>query len=197
MPNVVVLLPEGQRFDQLFTEALAPAAAEAHWTLTRPSCEFSRPGRLGELGAALESASLVVAEVTGRNPNVMYLAGYCHGTGRKVLLLASWLEDFCFDKSRHPVIGYAGDHAFLKAELARFLATGSLSAAEPAPASSARERFLELFGDILAAHHYEHRGGVELENPTTFILLEQEMGLALVQDLARKARDLGLRLKLM
>jgi chorismate synthase len=66
-----------------------------------------------------------------------------------------------------------------------------------APAPDARRLFESKFGEILAAHHHQHRGSIELENETTFVLLNQDMDLALVQDLSRRARELGLRLKLM
>jgi hypothetical protein len=36
-----------------------------------------------------------------------------------------------------------------------------------------------------------------MENPTTFVLFDQNMDLALVQELARHAREKGFRLKLM
>ena len=192
--KIAVLLPEGKLFDQLFAEAIEPALPGA----VRLRAEFSSESQLGPICNAIEAAEWVVADLSGKNPNVMYLAGFAHGIGKKVVFLAQHLEDFPFDKAKHPVIGYGADRVYLRTELSHFAANGKLSAGGQAPEpESARARFLEVFGEILAKHGYEHRGEVQLENPTTFILLNQEMDLRLVQDLARKARELGLRLKLM
>jgi hypothetical protein len=60
-----------------------------------------------------------------------------------------------------------------------------------------RERFDAIFGDLLHEHGYAHRGALRLEGESTFVLEEQEMELALVQDLARRAKTHGVRLKLL
>jgi hypothetical protein len=128
----------------------------------------------------------------------MYGAGYAHGVGKRVLFLTSHGEDFPFDKDRHPIIIYAGNLDFLRNELSKYLHTGKTASAPPESASSnGREKFAQIFGDILKQHHHEHRGEIEMENAKTFVLLNQDMDLALVQDLSRKARELGFRIKLM
>jgi len=198
MKKVIALLPEGKLFDRLYSEAIVPAVEKANWSVERLSLECSSQSKFATVHRALENADIVIADLTGKNPNVMYLVGYAHGIGRKMLLIAQHLEDFPLDKM-HSVIGYAGDRAFLTTELEAFLATGTVSAKEKTSDSggSANEKFVSLFGDILSAHNYEHRGEIQMENPTTFVLLNQDMDLALVQALARRARELGLRLKLM
>jgi len=201
--QIAALLPLGKLFDALFADALEPAARAAGAEIVRVPSEFSSESRLGAVCAAIEKADCVLADLTGRSPHILYQVGYAHGIGKKVLLLAAQGEDFPFDASRHPRIIHSGDGALLRAELTTFLSTGAMPAAKPAetpatPASAdARAQFLEIFGSILAEHRHEHRGEVEMENPKTFILRDQDLSLALVQHLARRARELGLRLKLM
>jgi hypothetical protein len=192
---VAVLLPAGKLFELVYLDAIAPSAAEAGKHAVRLNLQFVQERVRTELIEALKSAELVIADLTGRNPNVMYALGLAHALGKYVLLLAQQLEDFPLDKGSHEVIAYAGDREFLKAELRAYF-RGQSKGAEMS-IGGAREKFHEIFGEILSKHGYEHRGQIEMENPTTFVLLNQEMDLALVQDLARKARELGLRLKLM
>jgi chorismate synthase len=71
------------------------------------------------------------------------------------------------------------------------------SARSNGAAPDPRRLFKSKFGDILSAHHHQHRGEIQMENETTFVLLNQDMDLALVQDLSRRAREIGFRLKLM
>lgn len=195
MEKVVVLLPEGKLFDLVFSEGIVPALTENRRSFNRPSVEFSAPGSLGALCHTIESADLIIADLTGQLPNIFYLTGYAQALGKKVWFLVPHLENFPFDSAKQSVISYAGDRRFLKDELSAFLAGKTFGL--PAPADDAKTRFASIFGDILATHRYEHDGRIELENPTTFVLHDQDMGLALVQDLARRARELGFRLKLM
>jgi hypothetical protein len=193
--TVVVLLPAGKLFEPVYGEAIMPVAAEAGREVVRLSIQFNEEAVRTRLIDGLKSAELVIADVTGRNPNVMYGVGVADAIEKKVLLLVQHLEDLPFEKQAREVIAYAGDRQFLKTELAGYF-RGETKSAEPS-ANSARERFQEIFGEILTRHGYVHRGEIEMENPATFVLLNQEMELALVQDLARKARELGMRLKLM
>ena len=192
---VAGLLPAGKLFELVYAEAITPAAAEARKSVARLNLQFTQEPVRTELIGGLRTAELVIADLTGKNPNVMYGLGLAHAMGKKVLLLAQHLEDLPFERGAHEVIAYAGDRQFLKAELGAYFRS-ELKCAE-SPTSDARERFQKIFGEILTRHGYVHRGEIEMENPTTFVLLNQDMDLALVQDLARRARELGMRLKLM
>lgn len=45
----------------------------------------------------LANADLVIADLTGKNPNVYYEVGFAHALGKKVILIAQSLEDLSFD----------------------------------------------------------------------------------------------------
>jgi len=196
--SMVALLPEGKLFERVFSEGIAPAAAECSRSVVRLDSEFSTEEKLASICRALQTAGLVIADVTGKNPNVLFELGYARGARRKVLLIAQHLEDFPFDKRKNEVIAYAGDPAVLRRELIDFLRSGSTrKGSEPDGTESAREKFISIFRDILDKHGHEHRGEIQQENATTFVLMEQDMDLPLVQDLSRRARERGLRIKLM
>jgi len=193
--RIAAILPIGKLSDRVFAEGIAPAAKEMKAECIRIEPEFSSPGRLGAACQSLESADLIVADITARNANVMFLAGYTQGIGREVLFITQSGEDFPFDRSKHPPIVYGNDLAFLKAEFLAHL-RGDANAGAQTPGDP-RQQFLATFGDLLKKHQHEHRGEIQLENPTTYVLVNQDMDLALVQDLARRGRELGIRIKLM
>jgi hypothetical protein len=124
----------------------------------------------------------------------MFLAGYAQGIGREIVFITQSGEDFPFDRARYVPVIYGSDPAFLKSELLAHFRGGRKSEAK---GGDAREQFLATFGDLLGKHQHEHRGEIYLENPTTYVLVNQDMDLPLVQDLARRGRELGIRIKLM
>ncbi len=190
--KVVALLPEGKLFDWVFAEAMAPAVAEVGGSIVRQRLDLWNEIDRSALGHALKSAELVLADLTGNNAHVMYAVGWTQALGTRLLVVAHHLEDLPFAREGQEAIGYAGDRQFLKAELSAYL-----TADQTRPGESAKEKFLALFGDIMAKHGFEHRNEIKMENASTFVLLDQAMELALVQDLSRRARELGIRLKLM
>jgi hypothetical protein len=193
--RIVALLPAGKLFDRIFAEGIKPAADQVNLSCRRLTPEFSESGQLGAICQELETSDLVIADVTARSPNVMFLAGYAQGIGREILLITQFAEDFPFDRAKHAPIIYGCDTSFLKNELLAYL-RGEVKAVDQ-PSSNPREQFLATFGDLLKKHAHEHRGEIYLENPTTYVLVGQDMDLPLVQDLARRGRELGLRIKLM
>ena len=198
--SITALLPQGKFFDQLFAAAIQPACQAGGAACTRPDPEFSSANRLGKACAEIENADLVVADLSGKNPNVLYLAGYAHGAGKRVVFLAQHGEDLPFDPARHEILVYHASADLLKNELAGFFESGTRPKQGPAPGAqeeSAREKFEAIFGEIMREHRAVHSGAIEMENKTTFVLLNQDLDLPVVQHLARRARELGLRIKLL
>ena len=194
--RIVTVLPVGKLFERIFSEGIRPAVEECGGECVRIEPEFSAAGRLGAICQSLEGADLVIADVTARNAHVMFLAGYAQGIGREILFISQSGEDFPFDRAKHVPIIYGSDAVFLKNELLGYFRDGKGEQSK-AKASDAREQFLATFGDLLKRHQHEHRGEIYMENPTTYVLVNQDMDLALVQDLARRGRELGIRIKLM
>lgn len=146
----------------------------------------------------LVEADLVLAEVTGRNPHVLYFLGWAHALQKRTILLARYAEDFPFSSENLTPLIYARDLVYLREELARRIAGGGVPSDTASPSTAdAREKFHQLFGDLLKKHGQDHRGIIEMENEKTFVLREQDLELALVQEMSRRARELGLRIKLL
>jgi hypothetical protein len=61
---------------------------------------------VGEVREAIARAAIVVADVTGTNPNVLYEIGLADGMGTPVLLIAQKLGDVPFDLSARRILVY-------------------------------------------------------------------------------------------
>ncbi len=54
----------------------------------------------------IDAADLIIADMTGRNPNVFYETGYAHAKGKPCVLLTESAEDIPFDLKHHRHIIY-------------------------------------------------------------------------------------------
>jgi hypothetical protein len=186
------LVPTGQIFDGVFEAIQEACRAVFGVDCQRGDVTIAHPGRREHLGKLIEQASLVVADITGEEPGVYYGVGRAEALKKPVILISRRSGIFEADPGRLAVLIYGGDLAFLRDHLTALLAAGGKR-----ESGSPAARFEMLFGEILARHGFQHHGGIRLEDETTFVLEEQEMPLALVQELARKAREAGVRLKLL
>jgi len=194
--TIAALLPTGKVFDRVY-EVIASSARSIGASCSRVGEELGSAIKTPAAGSALEAADLIITEVTSTNPHVMYKAGYAHGRGKPILFLTQHGETFPFvDIEPAPII-YGTNYDFLAEELLSYLKDGKAKETSKNKSSDTLARFEQIFGEILRTHQYQHRGEIKMENDKTFILLNQEMDLPLVQDLARKARELGVRIKLM
>jgi len=197
---VLAILPAGKFFDEVFAiiERISKQSG-----LTAKRLEFSATIEIPDRNpmTAGAEARLVVADLTGLSPFVFYQIGRLQRLNLPFLLLTDHLEKVAFIKSENPIIAHAGNAAILEAQLK----TELIRALHPVPDGEggaesngeAAKMFRQLFGEILQRHSYDRPDNVHLENPTTFVIEDQEMGLALVQDLARRSKELGYRLKLL
>ena len=56
----------------------------------------------------IENCDFIIAEMTGRNPNVFYEVGYAHAKGKLCALITQNAADIPFDLKHHPHIVYDG-----------------------------------------------------------------------------------------
>ena len=190
--RIAVILPAGKLFDRIFSDAIVPVAQVVGHDPIRISTDLAKTKLQPSLDI-LKSADAIVADLTARNPHIMFLVGYARGLNKPITFLTQHAEDFPFELDG--AIVYGSDATYLKNELLAQLSgqrTNQNNGAE-----DPRARFLSIFGDLLQKHGHEHRGTIRQDEPNVFTLVEQDMDLALVQDIARRARELNLRVRLM
>src|SRR6185503_14376375 len=74
-------------------------------------------GMLERVFNQISKADVIVADMTGRNPNVFYEVGYAHALGKIVLLLTQAADDIPFDLKHRQHTVYHGKIEDLKKEL--------------------------------------------------------------------------------
>lgn len=189
--RIAAILPAGKIFDRTFTEAILPVAISLDTELTRASTDLHQ---LPTTLETIKSAQNIIVDLTGLNPHVMFFTGCARALDKPIHFLTQHAETFPF-KTETPLV-YAAHLEQLRTDLLTALSkqtneTSSNSTHDP------RAKFLAVFGDLLQKHRHEHRGAVLQDEPSVFTLLEQDMDLPLVQDIARRARELGIRVRLM
>lgn len=145
---------------------------------------------------AIAGADLVVVDITGANAAACYLVGLA--IGKRVVLLAPIEESIPAIFEDRGAIVHRWNLDLLKTEL-RKLTTGAVAADANAHAvddDSPAGKFQQMFGDLLRAHGYVHRGSVEFDG-STFIVREQDMDLPLVQEISNRAKSLNVRVRLL
>ncbi|HEY2115488.1 MAG TPA: hypothetical protein VGJ51_10375, partial [Candidatus Angelobacter sp.] len=60
-----------------------------------------------DIYAGIKQAVLIIADLTGRNPNVFYEIGIAHTLDKEVLLLAQSMDDVPFDLRHRRILLYA------------------------------------------------------------------------------------------
>jgi hypothetical protein len=86
-PQCLLLTPHSEEFRPL-RELIVEALSESGFAPILPEKTMARDTHfLGTTLKAIERADLIIADVTGGNPNVMYEVGFAHAMRRPVFLI--------------------------------------------------------------------------------------------------------------
>lgn len=116
-PFVFVLMPFDAKFNDIYKFGIKGAAEEAGAYAERIDEQIFTEGILERVFNQINKADVVVADMTGRNPNVFYEVGYAHALGKLVLLLTQDADDIPFDLKHHQHTVYSGKIETLRNEL--------------------------------------------------------------------------------
>ena len=114
---VFVLMPFDEGFRDIYEVGIKPACNDAGAYCERVDEQIFVENILERVYNQIAKADVIVAEMTGRNPNVFYEVGYAHALNKQVILLTQNTEDIPFDLQHYPHIVYGGSIATLKHEL--------------------------------------------------------------------------------
>lgn len=107
-----VLMPFARAFDDVYDSIRSACESPNVFLACRRADDFYGPGHIMEdiLGGIME-ADYVVADLTGRNPNVFYELGIAHATkdASRVVIVTQSLEDVPFDLRHMRCIVYRSD----------------------------------------------------------------------------------------
>ena len=110
---VLVLTPFNPMYDESY-RAIKQSIGEAGFQAVRGD-ETNAPGNiLSHIMELMVSAKLVIANITGRNPNVFYELGIAHAMGKPVLIISEATEDIPFDIQSTRIMTYHDDEDLAK-----------------------------------------------------------------------------------
>jgi hypothetical protein len=123
-PFIFVLMPIDKRFDDIYKFGIKGAAEDVGAYAERLDEQIFVEGMLDRIFNQISKADLIIADMTGRNPNVFYEVGYAHALGKITLLLTQDADDIPFDLKHRQHTVYGGSIDLLRKELADRLRWG-------------------------------------------------------------------------
>lgn len=113
-----VLMPFDSTFDDIYKFGIKETAEAVGLLAQRVDEQVYREGILERIYRQIEIADLIIADMTGQNPNVFYEVGYAHAKGKLCVLLTRDPADIPFDLKHHRHIVYGSSIANLRKQLA-------------------------------------------------------------------------------
>lgn len=116
-PFAFVLMPFEPAFDDIYRLGIQAAANELDVVAERVDEQVYSESILERIYRQIESADFIIADMTGRNPNVFYEVGYAHAREKICTLLTQNADDIPFDLKHHRHLIYGGSITQLKSQL--------------------------------------------------------------------------------
>lgn len=101
-----VMMPFGAWFDRYYQEIYVPAIKDAGFEPVRADELFTTGSVVEQIWEQIEKAKLLLADLSGKNPNVFYELGLAHAAKKPVVFTASEVGDVPFDLRHLRVIIY-------------------------------------------------------------------------------------------
>ena len=92
-PRLFVLMPFTDELKPIYAEHIIPVAKEIGLSVARADDFFTSKSIISDIWAAICKAEVIIADCTGRNPNVFYEIGMAHTIGKPVILITQKRED--------------------------------------------------------------------------------------------------------
>lgn len=113
-PYVFVLMPFNEAFDDVYELGINAVAKHLGMRCNRvDNIEFN-DSILMRIYNEIQRSDIVIADMSGRNPNVFYEVGYAHALQKDVVLLTQQVDDIPFDLKGYNHIVYQGKVTLLR-----------------------------------------------------------------------------------
>lgn len=107
MSKCFVMMPIKKGFDEVYDHIIKPLLADIGINAVRGDEIFSSNPIIEDIWREIQSAGWIIADLTERNPNVLYELGLAHGINRDVILLTQKINDVPFDLQHWRCIEYS------------------------------------------------------------------------------------------
>lgn len=95
--DLFVLMPFDPQLRPIYEDHIAKCAHELHLNIARGDDLFTAHSVMDDIWNAIHGSRIVIADCTGRNPNVFYEIGLAHAIGNPVILITQTIDDVPFD----------------------------------------------------------------------------------------------------
>lgn len=96
-PQVFVVMPFAPALQDVFEKCIKKVATQIGVTVDRGDNFFTTGAIINDIWSAIFRSKAIIADCTGRNPNVFYEIGIAHTLGRETVLIAQSIDDIPFD----------------------------------------------------------------------------------------------------
>jgi hypothetical protein len=110
--NVFVLMPFDDQPQAIYYNVLKPVIESLSYSVSKADEDLRIGTVIEQIRESIKNAVLVVADVSGKNPNVFYELGYAHGIEKNVLIITNNKNDVPFDISHVRYFDYSYDPNF-------------------------------------------------------------------------------------
>ena len=116
-----VLMPFAAAFNDVYRIGIKEPAEALGIRAERVDEQIYTEGMLERIYRQIDAADIIIADMSGQNPNVFYEVGYAHGRDKLCLLLTSEASDIPFDLKHRRHIVYGSSIQSLRAMLTKDL----------------------------------------------------------------------------
>jgi len=110
-------MPFSEEFNDIYHLGIKDSCEEIGIYCERVDEQIFEGSILARVYNQISKADIIVADMTGKNPNVFYEVGYAHALGKNVILLTQKSDDIPFDLKHYPHIVYNNKIVELKNSL--------------------------------------------------------------------------------
>ena len=113
-PTAFVIMPFAPEFDDIYTRFLHPVLTATGFDVRRADDIMSQQNILRDVIGGIINCDLIVADLTGANPNVFYELGVAHALNKPVILITQSRNDVPFDLEQYRSLEYSRDFASIE-----------------------------------------------------------------------------------
>jgi len=105
--KIFVIMPFADNFTYIYEDLLKETCENAGFDVYRADDLYSTRQILDDIVNEIFNSDLIIADLTGNNPNVLYELGIAHGLNKPVQIITQSVDDLPFDLSSYRVFKYS------------------------------------------------------------------------------------------